>query len=285
MYSRFICSDSSAGSREEKVRRSSLYKYLLALLILTIIFVLSAGYASATVISAKVKEFKVGPEGKWIIVVDFTNHSKDRAITALGYKVNFEYDGKKRVISRDKDNYLKLNKPINPGKKQSVNFKTSAPMNSSISNVKISSLIYRYKKYTAPKKQTAKKSSSSGYSIKNVRAGVRNLDYKTFRIDVHFDVLNNRNNASVLRVDDIVVSFSLKNRDVPTIHKRYRIGSKKVRIKPLGSHRFRFNFKVEDPYAGQAGSYTLTNVRVSAKPRFGQTQNRNNSGNRVIIIQ
>ena len=32
MYSRFIYSDSSAGSREEKVRRSSLYKYLGAVL-------------------------------------------------------------------------------------------------------------------------------------------------------------------------------------------------------------------------------------------------------------
>ena len=265
--------------------RSKFYKFFVTLPVL-LMFILSAGYASATVISAKVKEFKVGPEGKWIIVVDFTNHSKDRAITALGYKVNFEYDGKKRVISRDKDNYLKLNKPINPGKKQSVNFKTSAPMNSSISNVKISSLIYRYKKYTAPKKQTAKKSSSSGYSIKNVRAGVRNLDYKTFRIDVHFDVLNNRNNARILRIDDIVISYELKNRgDVPSIRRKHTLGSRQVNIKPLGSHRFRFNFKVEDPYAGQAGSYTLTNVRVSAKPRFGQTQNRNNSGNRVIIIQ
>ena len=139
---------------------------------------------------------------------------------------------------------------------------------------------------SAPKKQTAKKSSSSGYSIKNVRACVRNLDYKTFRIDVHFDVLNNRNNARILRIDDIVISYELKNRgDVPSIRRKHTLGSRQVNIKPLGSHRFRFNFKVEDPYAGQAGSYTLTNVRVSAKPRFGQTQNRNNSGNRVIIIQ
>ena len=249
-------------------------------------FILSAGSVSAADISAKVKEFKVGPEGKWIISVVFKNNSKNRIITALGYKLNFEYDGKKRVFNRDKNNYHQIKKGIYPGKTYTINFKTSAPMNSAISNVKISSLIYRYKKYTAPKKQRAKKSSSSGYSIKNVRAGVRNLDYKTFRIDVHFDVLNNRNNARILRIDDIVISYELKNRgDVPSIRRKHTLGSRKVNIKPLGSRRFRFNFKVEDQYAGQAGSYTLTNVRVSAKPRFGQTQNRNNSGNRVIIIQ
>ena len=241
--------------------RSKFYKFF-AILPILLMFILSAGSVSAADISAKVKEFKVGPEGKWIISVVFKNNSKNR---------------------------IQVKKGIYPGKTYTINFKTSAPMNSAISNVKLSSIVYKYKAYTPPKKkQTSRKSAGSagsGYSLKNIKGYIRNLDYKTFRIDVHFDVLNNRNNASVLRVDDIVVSFSLKNRDVPTVHKRYRIRSKNVRIKPLGSHRFRFKFKVEDPYAGQAGSYTLTNVRVSAKPRFGQTQNRNNSGNRVIIIQ
>lgn len=268
--------------------RSKFYKFF-AILPILLMFILSAGSVSAADISAKVKEFKVGPEGKWIISVVFKNNSKNRIITALGYKLNFEYNGKKRVFNRDKNNYHQVKKGIYPGKTYTINFKTSAPMNSAISNVKLSSIVYKYKAYTPPKKkQTSRKSAGSagsGYSLKNIKGYIRNLDYKTFRIDVHFDVLNNRNNASILRVDDIVVSFSLKNRDVPTVHKRYRIRSKNVRIKPLGSHRFRFNFKVEDKYAGQAGSYTLTNVRVSAKPRFGQTQNRNNSGNRVIIIQ
>ena len=259
--------------------RSKFYKFF-AMLPILLMFILSAGYVSAADISAKVKEFKVGPEGKWIIAVEFKNNSKNRAITALGYKINFEYDGKKRVINRDKNNYLQLNKVLNPGKTHTVNLKTSAPMDSAISNVKISSLIYKYKTYTPPKRSTG----SSGYTLK-YKSYIRSLDYKTFRIDVHCHVLNNRNNASILRVDDIVVSFSLKNKGLPTVHKRYRIDSKNVRIKPLGSHRFKFNFTVVDEYAGQAGSYTLTNVRVSAKPRFGQTQNRNNSGNRVIIIQ
>lgn len=264
--------------------RSKFYKFF-AMLPILLMFILSAGYVSAANISAKVKEFKVGPEGKWIIAVEFKNNSKNRAITALGYKINFEYDGKKRVIKRDKNNYLRLTKALNPGKTHTVNFKTSAPMDSAISNVKISSLIYKYKTYTPPKKkQTTRKSARSTYTLK-YKGYIRSLDYKTFRIDVHCDVLNNRNNASILRVDDIVVSFSLKNKGLPTVHKRYRIGSKNVRIKPLGSHRFKFNFTVVDEYAGQAGSYTLTNVKVSAKPRFGQTQNRNNSGNKVIIIQ
>lgn len=63
-----------------------------------LMFILSAGYVSAADISAKVKEFKVGPEGKWIIAVEFKNNSKNRAITALGYKINFEYDGKKELL-------------------------------------------------------------------------------------------------------------------------------------------------------------------------------------------
>ena len=70
--------------------RSKFYKFF-AILPILLMFILSAGSVSAADISAKVKEFKVGPEGKWIISVVFKNNSKNRIITALGYKLNFEY--------------------------------------------------------------------------------------------------------------------------------------------------------------------------------------------------
>lgn len=219
-------------------------------------------------------------DGKLVFTTSFLNNTAEDIVAINTYTLSFTHDGGKYVSYRGP---LTLNTPVKSYEKMNITVSVpDARVFSNVRNIAISDITYM----TRPVSARSTASSGNGGNSGNGGGGV-SYNYKRAgwnssydRVIVTYEILNNSASQPLVRLDDVVISYTgtLENEfgwKTPKQSGSSNFQSMTVNIPPLGKKSFKFTLR--------KGYSEISNVKIRATPRFGEAKKQDDTGTTIII--
>lgn len=280
--------------------KARLMRTFLFLLLYSAVALTAVEALAAEALTVKVKGIKKLSNGKQQAILIVTNHTKDRAVTAIALDARCKVNGQKKhwETSKAKDGKMPLKKPLPPRKRMEVPFTLPVPTGAKVTDFTVSIPAYSYAK-VKPRVQQAEevelpraeqsRAASGGSANREVSVKVIAVTptpgSDIFKVDIIIDIISNSDSRRLVRLDDFTLVYEVRDYNGRWQSRRSRYGNLKVNIPSLGNEKRKFTVETLSS-AAYGATKIVRNIRVSTTPRFAAPpQKKKEGGRRVIVIE